>query len=38
MDIRYPAITGKTTEERMEQLERYLHYLVQVLNFQLRNL
>ena len=36
MDIRYPAITGKTTEERLQQMENYLRYLVQTLNFLLR--
>ena len=36
MQIRYPAITGKTTEERLQQMENYLRYLVQTLNFLLR--
>ena len=36
MQIRYPAITGKTTEERLQQMEHYLRYLVQTLNFLLR--
>ena len=36
MDIRYPRITGKSTEEQLEQLEHYLRYLVQTLNFLLR--
>lgn len=36
MEIRYPSITGKTTEERLQQMENYLRYLVQTLNFLLR--
>jgi hypothetical protein len=35
MKIRYPNITGKTPEERQKQLENYLHYLVDQLNWAL---
>ena len=36
MKIRLPAINGRTTEERLQQMETYLRYLVQTLNFLLR--
>ena len=36
MQIRYPRITGRNTEQRLQQLEQYLHYLVEILNFVLR--
>ena len=36
MKIRLPAINGRTTEERLQQMENYLRYLVQTLNFLLR--
>ena len=36
MKIRLPAINGKNTEERLQQMERYLRYLVETLNFLLR--
>ena len=36
MDIRLPSITGRTTEEKLQQMEQYLRYLVQTLNFLLR--
>ena len=35
MNIRYPNITGKTPEERQKQLENYLRYLVDQLNWML---
>lgn len=31
--IRYPNITGRTPEEQVEQLKRYLFQLVDQLNF-----
>jgi len=34
--IRYPSITGRTEAERIRQLEQYLRYLVDTLNFLLR--
>jgi hypothetical protein len=37
MQIRYPNITGSTPEERMKQMESYLRYLVDQLNFVLTN-
>lgn len=37
MKLRYPSITGKTTEQRQKQLENYLRYLVETLNVLLRN-
>ena len=36
MNLRYPSITGKTPEERQKQLENYLRYLVETLNFLLK--
>ena len=30
--IRYPNITGATPEERQEQMENYIRYLVDTLN------
>ena len=36
MNIRLPNITGKTPEERMKQIENYLRYLVDTLNWMLR--
>ena len=35
MSLRYPNITGKTPQERQRQVENYLRYLVQTLNFML---
>jgi len=35
MQIRYPNITGKTPEERQQQVERFLRYLVDMLNMML---
>ena len=37
IQIRYPKITGNTPEERQKQLESYLRYLVDQLNFALKN-
>ena len=37
MQIRYPNITGKTPEERQQQMEHYIRYLVDQLNFVLKN-
>lgn len=36
MDIRYPRFTGRTENERLQELENYLRYLVDTLNFLLR--
>jgi hypothetical protein len=36
--IRYPNITGKTPEERQEQMERYIRSLVDQLNMALAQL
>lgn len=36
--IRYPNITGKTEEERMRQMENFLRYLVDQLNWALTKL
>jgi len=36
MNIRYPNITGKTPEERLRQMEEYLRYLAQTLNYLLK--
>lgn len=36
-DLRYPNINGKTTHEQMEQTRRYLHQLVDQLNFALQS-
>lgn len=33
--IRYPQITGATPEERMKQMESYMRYLVDTLNWAL---
>ena len=33
MMIRYPNITGKTPEERQKQMESYIRYLVDQLNW-----
>ena len=33
--IRYPNITGKTPEERQKQMENYIRYLVETLNWAL---
>jgi hypothetical protein len=38
IQIRYPNITGKTPEERMEQMERYIRSLVDQLNVALRQI
>lgn len=35
MNIRLPNITGKTPEERQKQIENYLRYLVDTLNWML---
>ena len=35
--IRYPNITGNTSEERQKQMEHYIRYLVDQLNFVLTN-
>ena len=35
MQIRYPNITGKTPEERQKQMESYIRYLVDQLNWAL---
>ena len=37
MQLRYPSITGKSTQERQKQMENYLRYLVETLNILLRN-
>lgn len=37
MQIRYPNITGSTPEERQKQTENYLRYLVDQLNFMMKN-
>ena len=37
IQIRYPNITGSTPEERQKQTENYLRYLVDQLNFVLKN-
>ena len=37
MKIRYPNITGKTPEERQQQMENYFRYLVDQLNWALSN-
>jgi hypothetical protein len=37
MKIRYPNITGNTPEERMKQMENYMRYLVDQLNFLMSN-
>lgn len=37
MIIRYPNITGKTPEERQKQIENFLRYLVDQLNFLLKD-
>jgi hypothetical protein len=37
MKIRYPNITGKTPEERQKQIENFLRYLVDQLNFLLKD-
>lgn len=31
--LRYPNITGRTPEEQIEQLKRYLYQLIDELNF-----
>ena len=31
--LRYPNITGKTAEEQIQQLKRYLYQLIDELNF-----
>lgn len=36
MRIRYPNITGKTPEEKVEQMERWLRALVDQLNMMLK--
>jgi hypothetical protein len=37
IQIRHPRITGKTPEERQKQMEDYIRYLVDQLNFVLNN-
>jgi hypothetical protein len=37
IQIRYPRITGATPEERQKQMEDYIRYLVDQLNFVLKN-
>lgn len=37
MKLRYPNITGRTEAERLRQLENYLRYLVDALNFLLKH-
>lgn len=37
IQIRLPNITGNTPEERQKQTENYLRYLVEQINFALRN-
>lgn len=36
MKLRYPHFTGRTERERLQELENYLRYLVDVLNFLLK--
>jgi len=36
MTIRYPNLGGKNEQERWKQLENYLRYLVDILNFLLK--
>lgn len=38
MQIRYPNITGGTPEERQKQLENYLRYLVDQLNWVIKTM
>lgn len=38
IDIRYPNISAKTDREKIEQIHRYLYYLVEQLNYGLPNL
>lgn len=38
MQIRYPNITGATPEERQKQMEHYLRYLVDQLNWVIQNM
>lgn len=35
MQIRYPQITGTNPEERQKQMENYIRYLVDTLNWAL---
>lgn len=37
-NIRYPNITGKTPEEKIQQMERYMRQLVDQLNYLLNTL
>jgi hypothetical protein len=37
MQIRYPNITGSSPEERQKQIENYLRYLVDQLNWMMKN-
>jgi hypothetical protein len=37
MQIRYPQITGTTPEERQKQMESYIRYLVDTLNWALNH-
>ena len=37
IQIRYPNITGKTPEERQKQMESYIRYLVDQLNWVLNH-
>lgn len=36
MKLRYPHFTARTEQERLRELENYLRYLVDVLNFLLK--
>lgn len=38
MQIRYPNITGATPEERQKQVENYLRYLVDQLNWVIKTM
>ena len=38
MQIRYPNITGATPEERQKQIENYLRYLVDQLNWVIKTM
>lgn len=33
MKLRYPSITGKNEQQRIQQIEAYLRYLVDALNY-----
>lgn len=38
INIRYPNITGRTPEEKVVQMERYLRQFIDELNYALREL